>query len=291
MQNNNKDCDSVTRDINNAENIFLNKKMKDNYDHNYYFTRTYFNSNEDIYNYLKYMPVKNSRVLSVCSSGDQAFNCISLGAKKVNTFDNNACSYYVLEYKKASILSLKYQEYLDFFPINFNNDATSYNPLTYQKIRPFLSSKAMIFWDYFYEKYRNFFPSMMPRLAYGFINKIPNYYLLNKHNYNSLKTSLANSSVTFSLIDLANIKKSSLGKYNYYDVILLSNIFDYMLDFIDMNNDQLANEFLKDNIKPLLTNTGMCLAYYSFDRDFEILNNLQHIRLLGMHDAVLMRKI
>src|SRR5574344_2777305 len=78
---------------------------------------TYFNSNEDIYAYLKYMPVKDKNVLTVTGSGDQILYSILLGARNVDNFDINFLSYYMLELKLAAIKVLDVKEYLNFFPV------------------------------------------------------------------------------------------------------------------------------------------------------------------------------
>lgn len=54
--------------------------------------------------------------LSVLSSGDHVFNIIHQGIKKVDTFDSNRITqYFVLEFKKAAIQCLTFEQYRQFF--------------------------------------------------------------------------------------------------------------------------------------------------------------------------------
>lgn len=71
---------------------------------------------ENISGYLKQIQsFENKNVLSVCSSGDHAFECLLRGAKKVDVFDINYLQQYVLELKSKMIQNLTYKDFNRFF--------------------------------------------------------------------------------------------------------------------------------------------------------------------------------
>ena len=72
-------------------------------------------SNENISEYYKLYNFNNKDVLTVIGSGDQALSAIYRGAKKVDVFDINKLSYYLLMLKKYAIKSLTYNEFITFF--------------------------------------------------------------------------------------------------------------------------------------------------------------------------------
>ena len=64
---------------------------------------TYLATNENQASALENFDVKDKDVLCVTSSGDFVFNALSLGARKVVTFDINKFARYVLDLKVATI--------------------------------------------------------------------------------------------------------------------------------------------------------------------------------------------
>lgn len=67
------------------------------------YSPTYLVTNENQNAALKEFDVKDKDILCVTSSGDFAFNALSLGARKVVTFDLNKFAKYVLDLKVATV--------------------------------------------------------------------------------------------------------------------------------------------------------------------------------------------
>ena len=68
------------------------------------FLSTYMFSNENINGFIKKISLNERQVLTVCSSGDQAFNLVLNGASKVDLFDINRFTKYYFYLKKAAII-------------------------------------------------------------------------------------------------------------------------------------------------------------------------------------------
>jgi hypothetical protein len=146
--------------------------------------------------------------------------------------------------KLAALEALSYDEFINFFvscerketaymglisypqPVNSNNYVYNYN--TYQKIRPYLSSNISEYWDLMYQEY-NYDGVMFDKkglLMGASLNDAitSNLYLQSEELYLKAREACKNKRVTYyncDVLELHNIPKT-------YDVILLSNIYDYV---------------------------------------------------------------
>jgi hypothetical protein len=95
----------------------------------------------------------DNKILTVCSSGDQAFNLILNGASKVDLFDINGFTKYYFYLKKAAIMGLNYQDFMTFFfSTLINKQSFSFN--SYLNFRDLIDDfDARIFWDYLFCHY------------------------------------------------------------------------------------------------------------------------------------------
>lgn len=231
---------------------------------NFYFT--YLFATENISGFSKKISYKNKTILTVTSSGDQAFNFILNGAKSIDLFDKNIFSNYYFNLKLAAIKCLEYEEFLDFLiPKNNINKQNVFSLETYLKIRNEIKEqKIKEFWDYLFCHYKGttiynsklFSISKNNRKDYIDCND----YLKNKDNYNLLKEKLKNKTFTFYNINLFTDKLPSNSEY---DFIYLSNIFDNLyakstLDFIK----KLKQIVLK--VKNNLSETGIIGVNYLY---------------------------
>ena len=205
---------------------------------NFYFT--YLFATENISGFSKKISYKDKAILTVTSSGDQAFNFILNDAKSIDLFDMNVFSNYYFNLKLAAIKCLEYEEFLDFLtPKNILNKNNIFSLETYLKIRNEIKNQEIKdFWDYLFCHYKGitiynsklFSTSKNNRKDYIDCND----YLKNKDNYNLLKEKLKNKDFTFYNI---NLFKDEIPTNFNYDFIYLSNIFDSLeatstLDFI-----------------------------------------------------------
>ena len=211
------------------------------------FSSTYMFSNENINGFIKKISLNKKNALTVCSSGDQAFNLVLNGAYKVDLFDINGFTKYYFYFKKAAIMGLSYQEFINFFfPTLFNKNVFNFD--SYLNLRNKIDDdEVRVFWDYLFCHYSGidlYNSKLFHKLYYSKKNILKiNEYLINEDNYNRLKELLINKQFNFYNINLFD---DSLYFNDKYDFVYLSNIFDYLF-----SNSEL--EYAK-SIKKIIAN-------------------------------------
>ena len=208
-------------------------------------------SNENISEYYKLYNFNNKDVLTVIGSGDQALSAIYRGAKKVDVFDINKLSYYLLMLKKYAIKSLTYNEFITFF--NPSTEISIIDEL-YKKIN-IKEDNIKSYWDLMFKNsYYFYFLFIDTNISMDKVKKtIP--YLKDETEYNNLKKII--NDVNFNYIggDLNTVIYNINSKYDY---INLSNIIDYIDDkaIVKAIYTKFFNKILKKN--------GMCILEYEW---------------------------
>lgn len=254
---------------------------------------------ENISGFTKKVSFKNKAILTVCSSGDQAFNMILNGASRVSLIDANVFTKYYFYLKEAAIRALDYKKFLSFFTKNNRFDNNLFSLDSYLIIRNYIIDEEIKkFWDYLFCHYNG----KLICNSNLFINS-DNYqktaierndYLRNEDAYNKLKKNLLNKNFKFYNINLFD---EEIPKDERYDFVYLSNIFDYLnikdeLKYIKKIRDIILK------IKNILNDNGeiaVSYLYFYFD-DFlnvdtslnslkirnELFNNLYYILFPGV---------
>lgn len=230
------------------------------------FSFTYLFATENISGFSKKISYKDKSILTVTSSGDQAFNFILNDAKLVDLFDINIFSNYYFNLKLAAIKSLEYEEFLDFLtPKNIINKNSVFSLNTYLKIRNEIQNKEIqYFWDYLFCHYngdRIYYSKLFANFKNNRKDCIDcNDYLKSQESYNLLKDKLKNKEFAFYNI---NLFKDIIPTNFNYDFIYLSNIFDSL-------NAKTTLEFIKKlkkiviKIKNNLSKNGMIGVNYLY---------------------------
>jgi len=219
--------------------------------------KVYDFTNENVSCLKKIYNFNNARVLSVVGSGDQYFTSILNGAKKVDLYDLNPTSYLYLILKFYSIRELTYEEFYDFLILKNFNNINIYDKL--EKVLPIEALK--------YYKYLMLCTKETKKVYFRkdgidiFSKKNQKYYLQNNEtiipyfvedNYYLLQQKLKQVQLpNFFCTDLLYIK--SITKENY-DVLLASNIFDYI--------NMTASEFVKTLKKFNIPEIQVCYDWY-----------------------------
>ena len=244
------------------------------------FSFTYLFATENISGFSKKISFKDKSILTVSSSGDQAFNMILKDASSVDLFDINIFSFYYFNLKLAAIKSLDYKEFLDFLtPKNPLNKTKIFSLNTYLKIRDNINDQEIkYFWDYLFCHYKGediYNSNLFTKLKNNRKDYLEcNDYLKNETNFNELKIKLKDKQFNFYNINLFNDTMPTNSKY---DFIYLSNIFDSLeaktnLEFIKKLKEivlKIKNNTKKDGI------IGVNYLYLYFD-DF-IFNDCTNI--------------
>lgn len=230
-----------------------------------YFYRIYTFTTENISGYLKYFDLKDKKLLTVGSSGDQILNAYFNGAKDITLFDINPYTKYYIYLKIAAILSLDYKEFQEFF---FKHGLEEYynkkmfSKELFDKIKPtlrILDYESYLFFDELFCLYKpkdireDLFDDDESR------NKVINsfnIYLRNEETYNKLKSII--KSINFNYIN-GDVFEDNINQK--FDNIFLSNLATTTtLDKLKELLDKLNNNNLNKN--------GSILISYLWGIDF-----------------------
>ena len=240
------------------------------------FSFNYLFSSENISGFTRKISFKNKNILTVCSSGDQAFNMILNGCGNIDLFDINIFSKYYFHLKLAVIKSLSYEEFFDFFlPKNRFDDDNVFSFETYLDVRNNINDDSIRdFWDYLFCHYPGkiiYNSKLFTNLDYSRKTyKECNDYLKNEINYNRLKEQLLGRDFNFYNID---IFREYIPSNTKYDFVYLSNILGCLrirnkLEYIKKVKEIVLK--IKSNLLP----AGMiAVSYIYLYYDDYVLNN------------------
>ena len=179
--------------------------------------KVYKTSNEDLDEKFSHIDIKGKRVATVGSGGEQALHAIYNGASEVDLIDLNIMAKPYVELKIAAIKGLSFDEFKEFFS-NISDNLPKY----YSKFSHNLKGESKTFWDEVVLEGKAKYVS-----HFEHNNEIfgSNYYS-DEESYNKLKNILlkGDCKLNFIMSEFENFPEKLNGKY---DLILLSNIFDY----------------------------------------------------------------
>lgn len=156
---------------------------------------------ENVSGYFEKMDIKDKTVLTVGSSLDQAFNAITLGAKKVTLFDISPSTFEFFKIKKDIILS---KDRKDLYKILTNKKELE-GLLSVSSKEKVSLSKDILTEDQVYSI---------------------NNYLENDEKYELLRNGLLNTDIEFINGDIFKMNESLNNRK--YDRIIFSNILQYL---------------------------------------------------------------
>ena len=251
------------------ENQVNQKKIMNVFEPFSKYSKGYLWTNENIKEYInkKYISEYNS-ALSVTASGDHLFNLILHNVLNIDTFDTNTLTEYnVLGLKKALIEKFKYNDFLTICELIANNMLTL-EETTYliKDLLPLMDKKYRKYWqkisEYNYQlqknndEYLDLFAMLFINIneKNNFIRK--NSYLISKDNYGKFKENMMRANINFYCTNAINILDTFPNQK--YDVILLSNILDYIT--INWNYEQLRK--FEDELLFITNNNGKIFLAY-----------------------------
>lgn len=251
------------------ENQVNQKKIMNVFEPFSKYSKGYLWTNENIKEYInkKYISEYNS-ALSVTASGDHLFNLILNNVLNIDTFDTNTLTEYnVLGLKKALIEKFKYNDFLTICELIANNMLTL-EETTYliKDLLPLMDKKYRKYWqnisEYNYQlqknndEYLDLFAMLFINIneKNNFIRR--NSYLMGKDNYDKFKENMMRANINFYCTNAINILDTFPNQK--YDVILLSNILDYIT--INWNYEQLRK--FEDELLFITNNNGKIFLAY-----------------------------
>lgn len=247
---------AVRNDIKKA----INLKLSSNKNYKKY-CKLYSFTTENISGYYIFLDFKNKDILTVCASGDHAINALLKGANIVDTFDINKLSNYFSELKYAGIKKLNYKEFIEFFTISDN----SFDYNIFSKMKDNLSNNSYMFFEGLYRHFDYNGKNLRKSEIFNNLYDISDYKIkyndyLKKDNYLQAKKKIV--SIKFSCNSFINLNKNTDKKY---DLILLSNISDYIKDLFKDNYLEKYKMFIENELSNMLKPNGKIALAYIYD--------------------------
>ena len=230
-------------------------------------TKAFAISNEQLPDIFNHLNLTDKKIVTVGSSGDQAFNAILSGCKDCTIIDGNSYAKPLIEYKIALIKTFDFQTFNNLFL-----NSKMFDWKVYAKISHNLSKTSQQFWDTIMLEL-----SENPNLSEITPNKIPKRMFIynndDKHSefykkveiYNKLKDILNKNDIKFNFIN-AELKEFPTTLTDKYDLIFLSNIYFYYKENIE-EFKQIINSLYFNQ----LNNGGKMVINYEFDTNCDIL--------------------
>lgn len=237
-------------------------------------SQIYSFTTENISGYFEYLDFKDKDILTVAASGDHIINAFYKGAKKVVGFDINYLALIYTELKLVALQNLEYQDFMQFFMINETNDIDknkrAFDYITYKSLRKYLTKNTASYWDMIYQNFGC--DGYKLRNSYIFNSKYDNnkvkfssnLYLKNEIAYNYVKENIKNKDITLINANYRSINLSNLPKSANYDIILMSNISDYIKNIYNMETNYLE-EYMKEIINNFKSKTNKIVCSYLYD--------------------------
>lgn len=231
--------------------------------------KTYFYTNENIKEYIDYAKINSStKCLSVMASGDHAFNLVTKGAKVIDTFDiNRLTEYFSLGFKRALILKNDYYEFINICNL-ISDEKLSLDDTCdlINDLLPYMDKKYSKFWleimnyNYWVQKNNKRTIDLFHMLCLitektnGHSKN--NLYLKSVQEYNLLRNNLGNANISFKELNITEL--SDAFRKNKYDVMMLSNILDYV------NLDVKSFNELAKSLESMMNKEGILFLKYIF---------------------------
>lgn len=238
-------------------------------------SQIYSFTTENIAGYFEQLQFTNKDVLTVAASGDHIINALYKGAKTVIGFDINYLALIFTELKLVALENLDYKEFMDFFMINdednIEKNQNALNNVIYiNKLRKYLLKSTAENWDIFYQNFNNNGYDL--RNSYIFNNKYDNnslkinsnLYLKSEAEYNKAKERIKQKKIILINSNYKDINCHYLPNIEDCDIILMSNISDYIKDLYSEKSNYLE-DYIKDIIQNFKNKNNQIVCAYLYD--------------------------
>lgn len=248
----------------------VDKRYLDNY-----FLRLYSFTNENLSGYMRTLSYSEKSVLTTGSSCDQILNLINYGCKDISLLDINPFVKYYYELKRAAIMCLSRDDYMNF--LHSHNFCSvfrykTFNRSIFNELRKYMSDEANNFWESLITNYDPLFikNNLFMDSEVSKRSVILNNDYLNEEEYKKLRKKIDDVSIKFYQDNVYDLK----CEYDKYDYIFLSNILDYIFNFQLKTLEQMLSvkdEYvdLVNKLMKLLKDDGKAFFHYvwNFNQD------------------------
>lgn len=207
------------------------------------YSPAYPTTNEDWRFAMHELNPAGKSVLTVTGSGDQPITFAISGANDIDTFDTTYFAHVIMDMKTSAIQTMDREQYCSFVndldKNNFICDVNGYDKIETVCPKPsILAAKQMRGCRIFNQGY-NLYPEYMP----------------NESEYDTAKQ-IIKKPMNFIWSDLVELH-NQLNNEKQYDIIYLSNIFEYF------HNRKKITSVL-NNLRPFVKNGGEIMLYISW---------------------------
>ncbi len=234
-------------------------QVMDKYAVNHVTTTAYAFSNENLNSMFERMNIEGKKVLTVGSSGDQAINASYYGAEEVTIIDASVFAKPYIQLKLAAMKNLSFDEFNYYFKTDNVFDHRLYARFSHD-----LDDESKMFWDtLFLETPCNdtLFSNIIKESEYTHHKKGSKFYG-NEEDYNKAKEAISKTKFNFITAEFAEFTEVLKDK-GKFDLILLSNIFDYIED------NKVFTKVVKSLYDNHLAKNGAMQVDYVFDKETE----------------------
>lgn len=196
------------------------------------YSKIYSMTTENIYGFLKNYDLKNKKVLTVAASGDQRLNCYLLGASNVTCFDINPLAKLQLNLKDEALINLNYEKFIKFIGIYSKKYGDYYKTLDdqiFEELKDKIDFETYLLFNYIINENKN----IKPRdIYFPFENELDKLIKMNNYleqdSFNKLKKIMGHKKIDFIESNIKDLPDKLNNEK--YDLILLSNISDYLYE-------------------------------------------------------------
>lgn len=221
---------------------------------------------ENLSGYFNSINFSGKSVLCLCGSGDHLINAFYHGARSVDVFDLNSHAFHYLELKLTALKILGHDEFKGFLYRNTG----ALNPSVFEKLVPSLSVQTHSFWQKHYDDFSDSGDQIREsdlfntRFDHDADKGRFNDYLSSPHSYKMASARVNLKQITRWYCNLKALP--GLLNNNIYDVVLFSNLADYLEEiFCKSNNPLLAYVHFLNQFKIHLKYRGIIVAAYLYD--------------------------
>lgn len=238
-------------------------------------SQIYSFTTENIAGYFECLEFTDKSILTVSASGDHIINAFYKGAKTVIGFDINYLALIFTELKLVALEQLNYEEFLQFFMINETNDIDrNKSALDYEvyvnRLREHLSKDVSEYWNVIYRNFNN--NGYELRNSYIFNNKYDNnnvkissnIYLKSELAYDKAKEEIGKKEIVLLNSNYRHINSLDLPNLAKCDIILMSNISDYIQNLYNIDSNYLE-EYIKELIYEFKNKNNQIVCAYLYD--------------------------
>lgn len=253
----------------------------------WYKQRFYLSTSDDLNLVTKSYSFKNKKVISVAGAGDFPVNFYYAGAQDLQCFDISPQSCFFSELKIASLTTLDYGTFIEFFypkkywsrysqeEKHFSNEIYPFSVEIYEKIREKISEQARKFFDLAFDpkksgEYLRVTPDggIILRRGFSRVQRF-NPYLASEKNYLLAQKLVKTKKCEFYPMSVEDYFEAFNNKCDY---VYISNIFSDQFDKLL----QFATKLLQTN---KTTTIGASLFYPYADSDLETELNKKEVRM------------